>query len=97
MIFIKIHLFTMASKLKGVEFEDLNTLSNRIFSLSFDELNKKYNCNTWCFIPRMLIITEPYPEVIIDMEVYDYFNYPELEDDVTRTFPKHWENEIDEM
>jgi hypothetical protein len=71
-------------------FEKMLNLSQQVLKHGLSELDAKLECDTWCFVPMMYSMCDPYPEMTASIEVDDYYYYDDLPEDVIRTFKKHW-------
>ena len=69
----------------------LSDLRDKVLELSLNEFDKKFESDIWYFISRTDMPNLPDPILRIFMEVNDYYNYPDLSNDVIKTFEKHWE------
>lgn len=93
MVFITINLsgitIPINTDLIGI-IDILSDLRDKVLELSLKELDEKFGSETWCFISRIQMPDLPRPGLRIFVEVDDFYNYPDLNADVTHTFEKYW-------
>ncbi|GEM_PF-5988512 len=78
-------------------FDKMIGISQKVLKDSLKELDKIVGCNTWCFVPLMYPMCDPYPEMTATLEVDDYYYNDLLPEDIIRIFKKHWKEAMNKL